>query len=414
MLGYDENSKPSPSARAEQKGLAAHVLILEAYLQGVALKEKDEVVVFDVLPNRWAEFGRAIVQQKLTGSKMQNVSYLGLLKDSQQDVVPMVEEVVYNWWDQSSHAPPKRRPRDPATIPDLRVLRWENDRPKVPPGVLDKFPRGSEQYNVLSELLNELKVLWPDADDQSAVTARPQNMTSRANPSNPSARATGSPDFTNSDLLDLEREVDLVKIPSESFSEERLALCPGKSGRPSIVISKTYGVFLGNFTTEEMLVKPGELFGFNTGAFQVLIIRGALALLGSGHQETATLPWRLASDMSLVAHEKQCMPLCTFLCKMARERGLADFTVWDHEIEPKTRTVTENGAESTVTVPFRYNVRVPDSNKCNCFKPNALVNPDTEAHKPASLGAVFVGNLNHVLRQENCKHAALVWEAAPA
>lgn len=33
------------------------------------------------------------------------------------------------------------------------------------------------------------------------------------------------------------------------------------------------------------------------------------------------------------------MPLCTFLCKMARERGLADFTVWDHEIEPKTRTV---------------------------------------------------------------------------
>lgn len=175
---------------------------------------------------RWAEFGRAIVQQKLTGSKMQNVSYLGLLKDSQQDVVPMVEEVVYNWWDQSSHAPPKRRPRDPATIPDLRVLRWENDRPKVPPGVLDKFPRGSEQYNVLSELLNELKVLWPDADDQSAVTARPQNMTSRANPSNPSARATGSPDFTNSDLLDLEREVDLVKIPSESFSEERPGLPP--------------------------------------------------------------------------------------------------------------------------------------------------------------------------------------------
>ena len=61
-------------------------------------------------------------------------------------------------------------------------------------------------------------------------------------------------------------------------------------------------------------------------------------------------------------------------------------------------------------VPYRYNVRSTESLKCNCFKPNPLGSTDAENHKAGSLGAVFSGNMNHVLRQENCKHAALVWE----
>lgn len=59
----------------------------------------------------------------------------------------------------------------------------------------------------------------------------------------------------------------------------RLAQCIGKAGKPTVFINKTLGVFLGNPTDQEMVVSSGELFGFNTGAFEVKLISGCLALL---------------------------------------------------------------------------------------------------------------------------------------
>lgn len=56
----------------------------------------------------------------------------------------------------------------------------------------------------------------------------------------------------------------------------RLAVCPGKPGRPTIVISKSFNIYLGNTGDEEMLVKEGELFGFGTGSFEVKLIQGSL------------------------------------------------------------------------------------------------------------------------------------------
>ena len=160
----------------------------------------------------------------------------------------------------------------------------------------------------------------------------------------------------------------------------RRALCPGRPQKPSILVSKSFGLFLGNFTPDEMVLQAGEIFGFNVGAFQVQIVRGAAAqprkillyfptevkqvwghiapafslclwlIAGTGHQEATVLPWRLTSDMTLVAYEKVAMPLSSFLCKMARERGIAEFSIWDHDIEPKMQTVSFLSVQSTVTV----------------------------------------------------------------
>ena len=44
--------------------------------------------------------------------------------------------------------------------------------------------------------------------------------------------------------------------------------------------------------------------------------------------------------MTLVAYEKQPMPLCMALCKIARERGLSDLGIWDHTVSPKMREVS--------------------------------------------------------------------------
>lgn len=63
----------------------------------------------------------------------------------------------------------------------------------------------------------------------------------------------------------------------------------------------------------------------------------ASKLPGQGEQEPSTLPWRLASDTSLVSFEKNPMLLCNYVCKLAREQGIADVGLADHVISPKMR-----------------------------------------------------------------------------
>ena len=57
----------------------------------------------------------------------------------------------------------------------------------------------------------------------------------------------------------------------------RLAFCQGKSGKPSILISKELDVYLGNLENTEIVCPAGELFGFFTGAFESKIVKGAVA-----------------------------------------------------------------------------------------------------------------------------------------
>ncbi len=52
--------------------------------------------------------------------------------------------------------------------------------------------------------------------------------------------------------------------------------------------------------------------------------------------EQHTIPWRLASDVDLVSFEKQSMPLCTLMCKVARDRGIGDISVYEHETAKMT------------------------------------------------------------------------------
>ena len=53
-------------------------------------------------------------------------------------------------------------------------------------------------------------------------------------------------------------------------------MCPGKGGKPSILLTKDWRWFIGNPTDEELVVKSGDLVGFYTGGFEIKIIRGCL------------------------------------------------------------------------------------------------------------------------------------------
>lgn len=47
------------------------------------------------------------------------------------------------------------------------------------------------------------------------------------------------------------------------------------------------------------------------------------------------IPWALKSDLDIVAHEKEAMPLCCFLRQLAVEGGLADLDLEYHVMVPK-------------------------------------------------------------------------------
>ena len=59
---------------------------------------------------------------------------------------------------------------------------------------------------------------------------------------------------------------------------------------------------------------------------------------GTGPLEKHTIPWRLESDMTLVAVDKKVMPICSMLCNAARERGSGELAIGDHEVKNKVAT----------------------------------------------------------------------------
>ncbi len=64
-----------------------------------------------------------------------------------------------------------------------------------------------------------------------------------------------------------------------------------------------------------------------------------------------------------------------------------------------------------MTIPFRYNVGPTQAMKTSCFKPNAVAPSfDPEKHKPSTLGAVYVGQMNRIVKQDQNKKIGLVWE----
>ena len=103
----------------------------------------------------------------------------------------------------------------------------------------------------------------------------------------------------------------------------------GKSGKPSIMVSKGYKIFLGNETDSEMVFSGCELFGFNTGNFEYKIVRG------TSKRDVNGIAWKLNSDLDLVLHEKKPIPVCKFLHAAAVNRGIAEVAISEHTISPK-------------------------------------------------------------------------------
>ncbi|CAK9062220.1 unnamed protein product [Durusdinium trenchii] len=329
MFGYDPDCRPGPAARTEQfLGVPAHLQIVQNYLRGMAFGDKDVVVWVDILPNRYCEFGRAVLGRLLdSNAGRPPVFYYGCLRDDQKDVKEALEDLVYNFWDQSDAAPPKSRPVETVADPDLVLLSWSNGQPAFPEQLLSKFSEGSAGHKSIHDMQKELLTMFPNAQVQgSPGTGRGGNP-----------RATGRPDYTidgGGRPLDFTRALDKTITPKSSFSAERKVYVAAAKGKPSLVLDTNYALWVGNETDEETTFAPSEIAGFNLGTFEEKVVSGM------GEKELSGIPFRFPSDLCLVCYEKKLMSLADFAHQICTVHGVADFELACHQISQKMYPVT--------------------------------------------------------------------------
>ena len=108
----------------------------------------------------------------------------------------------------------------------------------------------------------------------------------------------------------------------------RLATPVGKQGKPSVIVSKNYELFIGNESEETATFQACEIFGFGTGSFEFKLVHGGVC-------DPSGLAWRFHSDIEYVCVDKKPVAICEFMHRCAVQHGLADVGVQEHNIQPK-------------------------------------------------------------------------------
>ena len=174
--------------------------------------EKDAVVWLDIVPNQFAEFGRAIVQRLLEGEK--RVTYYGMFrKEQQKGVINTMESEIFTYWDSWSTSPPQSRPRTEAnvTISRLNLMSFSGGRPGWPEHIMNKFRADSAQRKNIEKMREEFLA-------EFGASVRPESNSARTVP-----RVSGAPDFTvdGAEPLDINRVVDLAKVQPPAAEERQ-------------------------------------------------------------------------------------------------------------------------------------------------------------------------------------------------
>ncbi|CAK9050867.1 unnamed protein product [Durusdinium trenchii] len=396
FMGYDNDTvKPGASARVEQKGLPCHISMIMGLLDGLNVQNGDRVVFVDVIPNRFAEFGRALVESRLKDERI-FLRYVGFLLEEQcNENIAAIRDMVYRHWDNSQDAPPKKRVSDNqvAEAPSLQILAWQ-DGPLWPDILLSRFPEGTCEAAEMLKQKEKFDVLYPP----SSRPARPQSR-DRAH------RAGGCCDFSvdsEAKPIDLSRTLTLTFVEEADFSESRLGNALPTKNKPAVLISTSMCLWIGNTTDNPMAVEAGELCGFGTGSFEKKVI-------SDPKLEKNALPFRLQSDLTLVSYQKAAMPLCEMLRTLASEDGIAQIDLEDHELASRVHPA-EDGADP-IPISFRYELKPKSTKTANVFKPNSPSVPASKEIRSSMLGACFAGSYEKLLQQSQSKFA-LVWEVA--
>lgn len=96
--------------------------------------------------------------------------------------------------------------------------------------------------------------------------------------------------------------------------------------------------FESNLFQKVVVVAKG--FFFQNYCLSLFTLGLFIVAQGLGEREAHTLPFRLESDLTLMADtDKKPVMLCQFACKLARDRGFGEVDLEDHSFKQKTRAV---------------------------------------------------------------------------
>eukprot|EP00434_Breviolum_minutum_P033650 symbB.v1.2.029777.t1/scaffold3296.1/size59544/1 len=160
------------------------------------------------------EFAHAVVDRLLAGSsRLPPVYYVGVLREEQKDGATPLETKIYNHWDSSDMAPPKRRPVDAISEPSLEFLGWAQGAPMFPQAAEQKFPEGCPAHAELMTMKKLLVAEFPDAGQQ-------QQQPDRTAPRPSTTRAIGRPDYT---IEGGHQPLDVTRVLEKEASPEQPA-----------------------------------------------------------------------------------------------------------------------------------------------------------------------------------------------
>ena len=91
----------------------------------------------------------------------------------------------------------------------------------------------------------------------------------------------------------------------------RKAYCAAARGRPAVVISADFAIYLGNESDQEASYTPSELCGFNTGTFEQKAVAGLdLKMFQTLQTKMAAMTQYVFFDFLQQAWAKQSLTAC--------------------------------------------------------------------------------------------------------
>ncbi|CAE8634235.1 unnamed protein product, partial [Polarella glacialis] len=266
MRGYDyeqdiDTSRMTAQERTEQRGVPCACEIIKCCLAGMQLTSDNLVVVADIMPNRFAELGAAMYELQ-KNSFGPDLVYHGFFKNPGQASElrgHMAGHLLENWWETHVDAGPPVRPvssTENIALPDLKVANWTQGGVAILPTatLLAKFPVGSPYKDQLQTLMDAFK------------TANPLPIVANA-AAGARSTALAMPNFCQNPPADLTKDCDLVSIPVGDVAGE-LGRSASVADRPVVIITST-GIYITSSSDADMTVEASELFGFNTGHFEM-------------------------------------------------------------------------------------------------------------------------------------------------
>eukprot|EP00438_Fugacium_kawagutii_P032016 Skav224611 [mRNA] locus=scaffold3477:158725:162577:- [translate_table: standard] len=434
-----------------QRGIQSTMEIIDCVLDGLTLAPSQKILVCDMLVNRFNEWGLACWKKQVprlsnASDTKPDVHFMGfILQDDKPDNILLKVpntwhgQAMTEWWDSSSEAGAKTRPRTPFAEqrPTLEILTL--DGKMIPQVVQAEY---LADPSVLSPLQQQVKA-WNDA--RSTAAGAPSSpvvaagSSSRTGSTPADNRTNCRPIFGDDEMpistgKTFEFSEDCI-VPMDSLTESlgckdlscawsvntcstcfdvvllnqdtvwlvgaRLSGCCQSTCNASVWCYATADgkLYLVNKSDQPLTLPAGELFGFGSGAFEEKVT-GVAKLLNNDW-----IPWLLASDGDLVlyqdsAGQKKPLPLAEVFCILAQKEGIMNISTVDYSMRQK---VTPEGE----SLHFRY--EVVSKTKVNCFVPKTVEFADPMNIKASSFGTVFNGKLTAVPRSI---HAKILWEEA--